>query len=146
MLWTPNVYIHPRRCNARMMRWLIALAIACGSTPRAPSPPPDARPRLVVLLVVDELPIWSFDRKVPGARDGFARLLRDGTLFRGAHYPYASTATSAGHAALASGAAPDRSGIIANTWYERDTGPIEVIEDARRPVLGAAPPRAGAAA
>lgn len=80
-------------------------------------------PRLVVLLVVDGLPM----RQVTAYRDqlapdGIARFLERGAWFADAHYGHAYTVTASGHAAMLTGAYPDRSGIIGNEWRDRATG------------------------
>ena len=54
-------------------------------------------------------------------RDGLARLLTKGAYFPRAEFPFAATYTATGHAALATGAAPSDSGILANTWYDPTT-------------------------
>jgi len=95
-----------------------ALLAGCASLPEPPT-----KPRLLVFLVVDGLPM----RQVTGYRDqlapdGLARFLDKGTWFADAHYPYAFTVTAAGHATMLTGAPPARSGIIGNEWRDRETG------------------------
>jgi hypothetical protein len=99
----------------------LVLALTACATP--PAPPAAARPRLLVLFVIDGLPI----RQVTGSRDqfapdGFARFLARGTDFTQAHYGYAYTVTCAGHATLLTGAYPHRSGIIGNEWVDIASG------------------------
>jgi len=104
----------------------LALAASCGSAPppRGSSPKlvrraPAARaPRLVVLIVVDQLPAWSFARKRPALTAGFDRLLREGEWHTG-EYPSAATITAPGHALIATGEPPATSGILSNEWYRR---------------------------
>jgi hypothetical protein len=103
---------------------LVALAACAGSagraTPRASdAPTPGTEPRLVVLLVIDQLPEWSFEAKRPALTGGFARLLREGEWHVGQH-PSAATITAVGHALLGTGEPPARSGILANEWWHRD--------------------------
>ena len=96
----------------------LALALACGRR-TAPAPAVTVGPpRLVVLLVIDQLPRWGFDARRAHYQHGLARLLRDGRLVT-AEYPYAITSTAPGHAALATGAPPSVTGIVANVWYRR---------------------------
>ncbi len=77
------------------------------------------RPRLVVLLVVDHFPEWSFEAKRGELTHGFARLLAEGDWRVGRH-PSMATATAPGHALLGTGEPPARSGIIANEWWSRE--------------------------
>lgn len=100
----------------------LAGLVACGGLPRSPggraSPSPSGDLRLVVLLVVDQWPEWSFEAKRSALTGGFDRLLRDGEWHVGT-YPHAATITAAGHALLGTGALPHRSGILANEWWRR---------------------------
>jgi len=75
----------------------------------------------VVLVVVDQLPQWSFEPKSKVVTDGIARLLRGGRQWVG-RYPFATTATAPGHASLSTGAPPAVSGIMNNEWYRPEVG------------------------
>ena len=85
--------------------------------------PVDAKPRLIVLLVVDGLPQSQMmayrDQLAP---DGFARFLERGAWFSEARYAHAVTSTAPGHATVLTGAYPHRTGIINNEWLDRSTG------------------------
>lgn len=94
-----------------------ALTTACTTTPPAVAPQAAQRPKLVVLVVIDGLPM----RQVTGYRnqlspDGFARFMDRGRWFSDAHYGHGHTVTAAGHSVMLSGAYPQRSGIISNEW------------------------------
>jgi hypothetical protein len=82
--------------------------------------PKEERPRLVVLVVFDQMRGDYLDRweKLYGA-GGFRRLQKEGAWYRNCHYPYAGTLTAPGHATLATGCPPCDHGIIANEWYDR---------------------------
>ena len=111
---------------------LSSLLAACGGVPLGTSPgspsastgiSTTAKPKLVVFLVVDGLP----QRQVLALRDqlapdGFARFLDHGAWFSQAHYSHAFTVTAAGHAAMLTGASPQRTGIIGNEWRDPATG------------------------
>ena len=129
----------PRRRLSRLVLAALALSTACGGDSPQPStarPVARARPRLVVLLVVDGLPRWSFDRKVRDSHAGFARLLREGVDHEAAALPYAATYTAPGHAALVTGGAPAVTGIVSNRWYDRQLGAeVDAIADADQPIL-----------
>lgn len=77
------------------------------------------KPKLVVLLVIDQWPEWSFEVKRPALRAGFARLVSEGQWYVGRH-PSAATLTAPGHALLGTGEPPVRSGIVANEWWRRN--------------------------
>jgi predicted AlkP superfamily pyrophosphatase or phosphodiesterase len=108
--------------HATLLRRALALCLALLLASCAAVSTP-ARPKLVVLFVIDGLP----QRQVAAYRDqlapdGFARFLDRGAWFEQAHYGYAFTVTGAGHATVLSGAYPHRSGIIGNEWLDLATG------------------------
>src|SRR6185369_15076278 len=84
---------------------------------------PTARPRLLVLLVFDQMRGDYLQRWHDlFTDDGFRRLEREGTWFTNCHYPYACTFTGPGHASLSTGCSPNRHGIVANDWFDRSAG------------------------
>jgi predicted AlkP superfamily pyrophosphatase or phosphodiesterase len=104
----------------RQLAVLAALVVACRTPPRVPSSSQFPQPRLVVLIVIDQLPTWAFERDRSLFRGGFERLLREGAYVRRGVLPYANTFTSTGHATIATGALPRTHGIIGNNWWRRD--------------------------
>jgi predicted AlkP superfamily pyrophosphatase or phosphodiesterase len=83
------------------------------------APAPNARPKLVVLLVVDQMRGDYVDKFRNQWTGGLKRLLDEGAWFREAAYPYAATETCLGHATISTGALPATHGIIANAWWDR---------------------------
>ena len=83
--------------------------------------PPEQAPKLVVLVVIDQFPEWSFEQKRTAFHEGFARLLAEGEWHVG-HHPSAATLTASGHALLGTGEPSSHSGILANEWWHRDLG------------------------
>jgi hypothetical protein len=80
------------------------------------------RPDLVVVISIDQFRYEYITRFVPYfGEGGFNRALRGGANFRHALYPYSTTYTGPGHAAIGTGYTPSRSGIVANTWLDRLT-------------------------
>ncbi|MBZ5539068.1 MAG: alkaline phosphatase family protein [Acidobacteriia bacterium] len=79
-----------------------------------------ARPKLVVLLVVDQMR-GDYVEKFQGQwTGGLKRLVKEGAWFRAAAYPYAATETCVGHATISTGAFPAMHGMVANEWWDRD--------------------------
>lgn len=110
---------HPLRLAAT---WLAALLAALLLAACAVVEPP-ARPKLVLLLVVDGLPQWQVTAyRDQLAADGIARFLERGAWFGQAHYGQSVTVTAAGHATLLTGAYPHRTGIIGNEWRDVASG------------------------
>ena len=95
-------------------------------------------PRLVVVLVIDQFRADYLDRFRDSFESiGFARLLREGAVFRSCFYPYAITETGPGHATLATGTTPDRHGIASNNWYDaKRKRSVYALEDESSPVVG----------
>lgn len=98
---------------------IVVFAMLVGSCGPKAILPTRARPKLVVLLVIDQLPTWAFERDRHLFTGGFARLLREGAYVRAAELPYASSFTAPGHATLGTGTTPSIHGVIGNQWYRR---------------------------
>ena len=111
-----------RRAGSRALSALALLWVALIAC-RTPAPEPPAavkQPRLVVLIVIDQLPSWGFERDRLLFTGGLARLLREGGYVRRGELPYASSFTAVGHATIATGALPRAHGIVGNQWWRRD--------------------------
>jgi predicted AlkP superfamily pyrophosphatase or phosphodiesterase len=78
------------------------------------------RPKLVVVLVIDQMRGDYVDKFRDQWRGGLKRLVQEGAWFREAAYPYASTETCVGHATISTGALPRTHGMVANSWWDRD--------------------------
>ena len=78
-----------------------------------------ARPRLAVMIVVDQFREPYLDRYGDLFTGGFRRLLDRGRLYTRASHDHAVTETAVGHATLATGVYPMRHGIVANEWQVR---------------------------
>jgi hypothetical protein len=103
---------------------LVPLLVALAACPGPHGPhAPDNAPKLVVLVVVDQWPEWSFEHKRPAFHEGFARLLAEGDWSVG-HHPSAATLTAPGHALLGTGQPTAGTGILANEWWHRDPGVV----------------------
>ena len=112
-----------------MRRVVAALSIALFGCP-GPVPPrvvPAKPPRLVVLIVIDQLPVWVFDRDRALFKHGLARLQRE-AAYAVAELPYAQTFTAPGHATIGTGVPPSVHGILANQWYRRGEGSERAAE------------------
>lgn len=79
-----------------------------------------SRPRLMVLIVIDQARADYITRFRPVFRAGLDRLLEEGVYFTNANHDHANTVTGVGHATLATGSHPRRSGIVGNYWYDRE--------------------------
>ena len=95
----------------------VTAAAAAAAPPAAPW-----RPRLVVVLVVDQMRRDYLDRFAHLFTDGLARLRAEGAVFAAATIAHAVTMTSPGHATLVTGAHPRGHGVIQNEWIDRASG------------------------
>lgn len=80
-----------------------------------------ARPKLVVLLVVDQMRGDYVDKFLHQWTGGLRRLVDEGAWFRDAAYPYAATETCVGHATISTGALPADHAMVANAWWDRES-------------------------
>jgi len=78
------------------------------------------RPKLVVMIVVDQMRADYVDKFRGQWSGGLKRLVDEGAWFRAAAYPYAATETCVGHATVSTGALPLSHGMVANAWFDRD--------------------------
>lgn len=105
---------------------LLAAALVGGSQA---TPPPSKgqlgqnesskRPKLVVLLVVDQMRGDYVDKFLPQWTGGLRRLVREGAWFRDAAYPYSATQTCVGHSTISTGSFPSSHGMVMNAWWDR---------------------------
>src|SRR5499433_2784579 len=78
-----------------------------------------ARPKLVVLLVVDQMRGDYVDKFRGQWTGGLKRLVDEGAWYRAPPYPYAATETCVGHSTISTGSFPTSHGMIANQWWDR---------------------------
>ena len=114
----------------------LATTLIARSGMQAQGPAPATRPKLVVLLVIDQMRTdYLEDPRVPW-HGGFRRLLTEGAWFEHGEYPYMNTVTCAGHTTIGTGAYPRTHGMTLNGWWDR-TRRVSVTcnDDPDSPVL-----------
>ena len=80
-------------------------------------------PKLVVGIVIDQMCyeyLYRFESKF--SKNGFKKLMGNGTHCRNTQYNYVPTFTGPGHASIYTGTTPNNHGIIGNEWFDRNTG------------------------
>jgi len=102
---------------------MIPLLFALVAGPSHPAP----KPRLVVVITVDQLRPDYLDRYRPQLRGGLAMLLKQGAVFTEAYHDHAITETAPGHATILSGRWPAHTGIIRN---------LAGVQDSATPLVG----------
>jgi len=88
----------------------------------APAQRGPTKPRLVVMLVVDQMrgdyPVRYGDL----LSNGLKRLTTQGAWYREAAYPYFNTLTCVGHSTIGTGRFPYAHGMMQNVWFDRASG------------------------
>ena len=96
----------------------MALFLLC-SIPGAFASAYNARPKLIVVIVIDQFRGDYLERYHDQFGDGGFRVFIDrGAYFTDCNYDYANTRTAPGHATLFTGANTSGHGIIANEWWD----------------------------
>src|SRR5216117_1314056 len=95
-----------------------------------PAPP---RPKLVVVITVDQLRADYFTRWKSQLTGGLGQLATEGAFFTDGYQDHAVTETAPGHSTILSGMWPAHTGIIRNS---------EGVQDSLAPLLGTTGPRA----
>ena len=94
------------------------------------APPAKARPKLVVVISVDQLSAELMQTFGPELSGGIARLRKEGVFFTEAYHDHGFTETGPGHSVLLSGRFPANTGIVENRWIDRATGKlVYCVED-----------------
>ena len=91
----------------------------CHASQAAPRKTLPEKPKLLLLIVVDQFRYDYLTRFRQSYTGGIARLLTEGAVFTDARYPQYPTVTAVGHATILTGATPSVSGITGNRWFER---------------------------
>lgn len=74
------------------------------------------RPRLTVVMVIDQFAYHYIPKLSPFLRHGLKFLLKQGVVYENAYYPHAMPSTGPGHTGLNTAVDPKDHGIIANSW------------------------------
>ena len=130
-----------------------ATAHAKETTPPEPPSAWNGRPKLAIILVIDQFRGDYLDRfRADLKGHGFNLFLQKGAYFPDCYYDYANTKTAPGHATIGTGAYTDGHGIASNDWWDlarNQDRPVTSVEDehyrlvgvpnAAKPVTGSSP-------
>ncbi len=118
------------------MKYAAALLLAVGLAGIAPSAqsarpanPPAEKPKLVVLISIDQMRGDYVDRFRHQWSKGLNRLVTEGAWFRQSDYPYYNTVTCAGHASMSTGTVPAVHGMVLNQWWQRNNSRLVACTD-----------------
>jgi hypothetical protein len=123
-------------------RLVICLCLAATSLASAYN----ARPKLIVVVVIDQFPEDYLERyREQFGQGGFRLFLDHGALFTNCNYDYADTRTAPGHATLFTGAYANGHGILANEWWDpRKKRVVTSVQDDTTKLVGIASTGPGA--
>ena len=98
----------------------------------------DARPKLVVIIVIDQFRGDYLERyREQFGEGGFRLFLDHGAYFTDCNYNYVNTRTGPGHATLLTGAYSSGHGIMANEWWDPQKKKLVTsVEDDTTTLLG----------
>lgn len=100
--------------------------------PAQPSSSLSSSPRLILFLVSDQFSYEYLERLQSLWSGGIKTLLTKSANFSEGFHKHAITETCPGHASLITGTHPSESGIIANNWFDRNTGEEVYCVDDRK--------------
>ena len=135
------------RCPAaRLLVVIVGLAMAMGVPAVGFASAYNGRPKLIVVIVIDQFRGDYLERYREQFGDaGFRLLLDHGAYFSDCNYDYANTRTAPGHATLFTGAYSNGHGIVANDWWDFKAGhSVAFVEDENTKVVGVPGVKVGA--
>lgn len=95
------------------------------------------KPKLAVVIVVDQMRSDYLAREQGLLTGGFKRLLDNGFQFTEAYHEHAVTETAVGHATIATGCYPSHHGIVGNEWWdEAKSRWVYCVEDSGKGIIG----------
>lgn len=112
------------------MNFVVPVATLLSSLLAHPAP---SRPKLVVVITVDQLRPDYLTRWRNQLTGGFAQLLNEGAVFTDGYQDHAVTETAPGHSTILSGLWPAHTGIVRNS---------EGVQDSLAPLIGTTGPGA----
>ena len=117
---------------------LSLVLVAAFAAPVRADVTPERKPKLVVVVVIDQLRRGDLDRLAPYLTGAFKRLREQAAVFDG-HYGQQNTYTGPGHALILSGSYGYLNGIFQNKWFNRATNRSEgMLFDSQSKPIGIA--------
>src|SRR5271169_6923282 len=131
------------KSSSRSIGRLLALSLAClafalGIANNASASAYNGRPKLVVVIVIDQFRADYLERYRDQFGDaGFRLFLDHGAYFTDCNYNYANTRTAPGHATLFTGSYTSGHGIVANEWWDpQNKKMVTSVEDDTTKLVG----------
>lgn len=114
---------------AALVAVVLLSSIAPTAQARPPAQPLLQKPKLVVLISVDQMRGDYVDRFRHQWSKGLHRLVTEGAWFRQSDYPYYNTVTCPGHASMSTGTVPAVHGMVLNQWWDRNNSRLVACTD-----------------
>jgi predicted AlkP superfamily pyrophosphatase or phosphodiesterase len=96
-----------------------------------------ALPKLVVVVVIDQMRFDYFERFGTQWQHGLEQLREQSRFFTQARHQHAMTETAPGHATISTGTHPSHHGIVANSWLDRSTRTkVNAVDDPAAKIFG----------
>lgn len=136
----------PSSAYRRLFFACLCVAILASLPPSSVASAYNGRPKLVVVIVIDQFRGDYLERYRDEFREGGFRMLLDrGAYFSNCNYDYANTRTAPGHSTLFTGAYSDGHGIVSNEWWDQKKHKmVTSVEDENTKLVGVAATQAGA--
>ena len=133
----------PRSFGAALLSALLVVSVL---SPLSAASAYNGRPKLVVVIVIDQFRGDYLERYRDQFGDaGFRFLLDHGAYFPNCNYNYANTRTAPGHSTLFTGAYSNGHGIAANEWWDqKNKRMVTSVEDDATKLIGVAGGKTGA--
>jgi len=117
--------------------WLIAILVSAAMTIALRGQEKATRPKLILVLSVDQMRYDYLTRLGPLYKGGLRLLLDQGAVFSQARLRHGITDTGPGHAVILSGRHPSHTGIVSDTWYDAAQKKVVfLVEDSTQSTLG----------
>lgn len=129
----------------RFPQWLALVLLVC-PIPAAFASANNARPRLIVIITIDQFRADYMERYHDQfGEGGFRNFLERGAYFTDCNFDYANTRTAPGYATLFTGTYTDGHGILSNEWWDSQKKKrVSSVEDDATKLIGIASTAPGA--
>lgn len=128
-----------RSARTRFLCVCLSAALLLSLSPSSFASAYNGRPKLVVVIVIDQFRGDYLERYHDQFGDGGFRMLLDhGAYFSNCNYDYANTRTAPGHSTLFTGAYSNGHGIASNEWWDQKKRKmVTSVEDENTRLVGA---------
>lgn len=132
--------------RTQLSGFALCIFVLCMFRPAADASAYNGRPKLVVIVIIDQFRGDYLERyRDQFVEGGFRLLLDKGAYFTDCNYDYANTRTAPGHATLLSGTYTSGHGILSNEWWDpQKKRMISSVEDDTTHLIGIAGDAKGA--